>query len=66
MSPPAFIAYTIASLIIGWFGRSLRFGFWGYFFASLFFTPLVGMILVIGSMPVKDKQPNDKEKNNCS
>jgi hypothetical protein len=53
MEPLSFVIYTLASLIIAWFGREYRFGFWGYFFASLFFTPLVGAIIVIASVPVQ-------------
>ncbi len=31
-------------------------GFWGYFFASLVLTPLIGMLLVFVS---KNKRPDD-------
>lgn len=50
----------ILSLIIGYVGRDRKFGFWGYFFGSLLFTPLVGLLLVIASTPresgLKEKQ----------
>jgi hypothetical protein len=39
--------------MIGLLGANRKFGFWGYFFASLFFTPLLGLILVLAS----DKLP---------
>ncbi len=39
----------ILSLIIGYFGRYRKFGFWGYFFASLLLTPLLGIILLCAS-----------------
>jgi hypothetical protein len=45
--------YTLISLIIAWFGRKYRFGFWGYFFACLFFTPPVGAVMVIASIPLQ-------------
>ena len=46
----AFIALTIVlSLIIGFFGRHRKFGFWGYFFASLLLTPLLGLLLLVAS-----------------
>lgn len=34
-------------------GRNRKFGYWGYFFVSLFLTPIVGLIALIGS----DKRP---------
>jgi uncharacterized membrane protein YiaA len=37
------------SFIIGYFGRNRSMTFWGYFFASLVLTPLVGLLLVIVS-----------------
>jgi hypothetical protein len=60
MNPLIFLLYIISALIIAWFGRNYRFGFWGYFFASLFFTPMVGAIIVIASIPVSpDEQQDD-------
>lgn len=48
---------VILSFIIGFVGASRRCGFWGYFFASLLFTPLIGLILVLVS-------PNKNVDNN--
>jgi hypothetical protein len=45
------IIELVLSLIIGFLGRHKKFGFWGYFFASLLFTPLVGLLLVLASDP---------------
>lgn len=39
------------ALLLGWFGRHRKFGFWGYFFASLALTPLVGALLVMAGEP---------------
>lgn len=39
-------ALIILSLIIGFIGSSKKCGFWGYFFASLLFTPLGGILLL--------------------
>lgn len=47
---PAFVALVlILSLIIAFFGRYRRFGFWGYFFASVLLTPLLGLLLLVAS-----------------
>ena len=53
----AFVTLTIVlSLIIGLFGRHRKFGFWGYFFASLLLTPLLGLLLLVAS----DKRAPEK------
>jgi len=40
---------AMASLVVGWFGRNRKFGFWGYFFCSLALTPIVGVIILLAS-----------------
>jgi hypothetical protein len=47
------IVWSTLALMIGLLGANRKFGFWGYFFASLFLTPLLGLILVLAS----DKMP---------
>lgn len=42
-------SYFFLALLIAFFGASRKFGFWGYFFASLLLTPIVGALLVISS-----------------
>lgn len=50
----AYFLYFAASFLIAVFGYNRKFGFWGYFFASLLFTPLIGLLLVIAS----DRRPS--------
>lgn len=45
--------YVLACAIVAWLGRTHRFGFWGYFFASALLTPIIGALLVISSIPHK-------------
>ncbi|MBI9089238.1 MAG: hypothetical protein JEZ12_08480 [Desulfobacterium sp.] len=52
MTTTSFI-WVIISFFIGLLGANRRFGFWGYFFGSLLFTPFVGLILVMASDPKK-------------
>lgn len=40
---------VILSVFVGIFGRKRKFGAWGYFFASMALTPLIGLLLVLGS-----------------
>lgn len=42
---------ALCSLIIGFFGRRKKLGFWGFFFASLMLTPLFGLLLLIIAGP---------------
>jgi hypothetical protein len=42
-------SYVVASWIIAVMGRDRRFGFWGYFFASLLLTPFIGLLLYLAT-----------------
>ncbi len=50
---------VLLSFFIGYFGRNKKMGFWGYFFASLFLTPFIGILLVI----VSDKNKANMQEN---
>lgn len=43
------LLYIGISLVIALFGVNRKFGFWGYFFATLLFTPFIGIILLFAS-----------------
>ena len=45
------VMYFLLSILVGFFGKERRFGYWGYFFASLLLTPIVGLLLVWSSYP---------------
>jgi hypothetical protein len=47
-------AWIIFAIIIGFFGRNRRFRFWGYFFASVLLTPIVGILLLLAAIPLKE------------
>ena len=50
--PLPIIGLIIAlSILVAYFGRNRKFGFWGYLFASLLLTPIMGLLLVIASAP---------------
>lgn len=46
---PLMIFYAVFAVVIAFFGRKSRFGFWGYFFASLLFTPFVGLLMLLAA-----------------
>jgi hypothetical protein len=47
------VVYLGLCFWIALLGSKRKFGFWGYFFVSLFLTPIIGAIVLLGS----DKQP---------
>jgi uncharacterized protein (DUF697 family) len=51
------LAYIGICSLVGWFGSERRFGFWGYLVCSFIFTPIVGLLLIIGSG--KSKSPSE-------
>jgi len=54
---PLIGAWLVLAIIIGFFGRNRRFRFWGYFFASVLLTPIIGLLLLIAAIPVKPARP---------
>jgi hypothetical protein len=53
---PIAVGCLILSFVVAYCGRNRSMTFWGYFFASLVLTPLVGALLVI----VSQKREKDK------
>jgi hypothetical protein len=47
---------VIGSLAIATAGRHLRFGFWGYLFASLLLTPIIGLLLLFAGLPTREQR----------
>jgi len=45
------VVLFLLSLLVAWTGRYRKLGFWGYFFASLLLSPLIGALLVLVSSP---------------
>lgn len=45
----AYALYLAGSLIVAVLGKNRRFGFWGYLFASLLLSPMIGLILILAS-----------------
>jgi hypothetical protein len=61
--PPYFILiYLILSILLGLVGYNRKFGFWGYFFGSLLLTPFVGLLLVLASDPIPQKNNGEQSK----
>ncbi len=43
------LVYILLSFIIALLGTNRKFGFWGYFFCSLFLSPFIGALVLLGS-----------------
>lgn len=44
-----FLVYTAFALLVAFFGRNRKFGFWVYLILSFIFTPLITFIIVLAS-----------------
>jgi hypothetical protein len=51
--PPIILLYILLALVVAILGRNRKFGFWGYFFCSILFTPFLGILFVIASEKIK-------------
>lgn len=49
--------YLILCFVIALLGVNRKFGFWGYFFCSLFLTPILGVLILFAS----DERPRQVE-----
>jgi len=47
--PLLILLHLLFSILVGFLGMNRKFGFWGYFFASLALTPFIGILLVLAS-----------------
>ncbi|MDR0388524.1 MAG: hypothetical protein LBH73_00460 [Spirochaetaceae bacterium] len=48
------IVNFVVCYFIGVLGRNRKLGFWGHLFASLLLTPVIGLLLVVATDPVRD------------
>lgn len=59
-----FVSWIFISFIIGFVGDSRKIGFTGAFFACLFLSPLLGIIVVLSSKRKSDEEWQKKILNN--
>jgi hypothetical protein len=43
------VAYLLSSFLIGMFGRKKKMGFWGFFFFSIIFSPIMGLLVFVAT-----------------
>lgn len=52
------ILYVLGSLLVAVIGRHRKWGFWGYFWASLLMSPVLGALFVLaGDPPQRRRAP---------
>ncbi|MGN7614335.1 hypothetical protein ACQZV8_19875 [Magnetococcales bacterium HHB-1] len=58
---PIFSIHFLLCLTIAYLGRHKIMGFWGYFFASMLLTPVIGIILLLTAAPKKSYVAAEKK-----
>jgi hypothetical protein len=53
MSWQVALLYLALSFLAGILGRNRRIGFWGFFFSSIIFTPVISLLFLYFAMPRK-------------
>jgi hypothetical protein len=51
MSLEFVLSYLALCVVAGFAGRKRRIGFWGFLFASVIFTPIVGLLFLYWATP---------------
>jgi len=59
ITPYVFMIYIALVICIAWLGRDRKFGYWGYLFASLLLTPVIGLLLYLATDgPFRRSEPS--------
>lgn len=56
MTPTLILIWIVGSVVIAAAGSRYRFGFWGYLFASLLLTPVIGVLLLAAAVPPRRRE----------
>ena len=64
MLPTIVIAWLAASVLIAVAGTKYRFGFWGYLFASILLSPVIGLLLLAAAVPPDTRRSLEVSKKN--
>ncbi len=48
--------WLLLSLAAGWLGRKRTIGFWGFFIASIVFTPVLVLLILVATQPASEKK----------
>jgi len=53
-------AYIAACILIAYLGRRRKWGYWGYLWSSLLFTPAMGFLFLLASDPAPRPRPGER------
>ena len=56
-----FLLYGVLCVLVAFLGRNRKWGYWGYLWASVIFSPLMGLLFVLAADP-KQKESKDLKK----
>ena len=50
------LPYVLLCWLLAFFGRDLKFGFWGNFWVSIILTPIVGVVVILAQDKKQEKK----------
>ena len=50
------LPYVLLCWLLAFFGRDLKFGFWGNFWVSIILTPIVGVVVMLAQDKKQEKK----------
>lgn len=54
------IIYLFLCMVAGYIGRNKRLGYWGFFFCSILFTPIISLLFMYFTMPAKRDEDEEE------
>ena len=52
--------YLCAAVLVAYLGRRRKWGYWGYLWSSILFTPLLGFLFVLAADPAPKPRKDGK------
>ena len=56
------LVYVVLCMVVGFFGRRRRIGFWGFFFLSILVTPIISSLFIFVAAPVRRHRPVEQRR----
>ena len=55
-SPWLLLLYSLGCILVGWYGKNSRIGYWGFLILAFVVTPVIAFIFLFFSTPAKKRQ----------
>lgn len=59
---PTILIYFLAAAAVAYWGRRRKWGYWGYFWSSILFTPFLGVMFVLAADPPPKKRRGESAR----